>query len=101
MKKVYITHATEKYLSVAHNLATSIRAFSDIPIVIYCIDVKQKDTYMFQNIENVFTEILELNLDKPTDFPLTQTGNFYVPRHDTRSFDVLSAKVLALKHALE
>ena len=53
MKKVYITHATEKYLSVAHNLATSIRAFSDIPIVIYCIDVKQKDTYMFQNIEKL------------------------------------------------
>ena len=51
MKKVYITHATEKYLNVAHNLATSIRAFSDIPVVVYCVDVKQKDTYIFQNID--------------------------------------------------
>ena len=71
MSQVYITHATEKYLSVAHNLATSIREFSNIPIIIYCIDVKKNDTYIFQNIENVFTEILELNLDKPTDFPLS------------------------------
>ena len=53
MNKVYITHATEKYLTVAHNLASSIRAFSDIPVVVYCVDVKQKDTYIFHNIENV------------------------------------------------
>ena len=66
MKRAYITHATEKYLTVAHNLATSIRSFSDIPVVVYCVDAEQKDTYMFRNIENVFTEILELNLDKPT-----------------------------------
>ena len=42
MSQVYITHATEKYLSVAHNLATSIREFSNIPIIIYCIDVKKR-----------------------------------------------------------
>ena len=76
MKKVYITHATEKYLQVAHNLATSLRTFSDIPIVIYCIDVQLKDTYIFQNIENVYTEILTLNVDKPDNFPLSPTGNF-------------------------
>ena len=40
MKTADITHATEKYLPVAHNLATSIRAFSDIPVVVYCIDVQ-------------------------------------------------------------
>jgi hypothetical protein len=101
MKQVYITHATKKYLQVAHNLATSIREFSNIPVVVYCIDVDKKDTYIFQNIENVYTEILNLNLDGPTDFPLSPTGNFYVPRHDVRSFNVLSAKVLAMKHALE
>jgi len=101
MKRAYITHATEKYLNVAHNLATSIRAFSDIPVVVYCVDVKQKDTYIFQNIENVFTEILELNLDKPDNFPSSPTGNFYVDRHDGRNFNVLSAKILAMKHALE
>ena len=43
-KKAFITHATEKYLSVAHNLATSIRAFSDIPVIVYCIDVQKKVT---------------------------------------------------------
>ncbi len=101
MKRVFITHATEKYLSVAHNLATSIREFSDIPIVVYSIDVDKKDTYIFQSIENVYIEILNLNLDKPTEFPSSPTGNFYVNRHDSRSFNVLSAKVLAMKHALE
>jgi hypothetical protein len=101
MRRAYITHATEKYLSVAHNLATSVREFSDLPVVVYCIDVDKKDTYIFQNIQNVFVEILELNLDKPADFPTSPTGNFYVDRHDARSFNVLSAKVLAMKHALE
>ena len=101
MKKVFITHATEKYLPVAHNLVTSLRTFSEIPIVIYCVDVQLKDTYIFQNIENVYTEILTLNVDKPDNFPLSPTGNFYVDRHDARSFNVLSAKVLAMKHALE
>ena len=101
MKRVYITHATEKYLPVAHNLATSVRSFSDIPLIVYCIDVKKKDTYIFQNLENVYTEILELNVDKPTDFLDSSSGNFYVPRHDSRTFNVLAAKVLAMKHALE
>ena len=58
MKKVYITHATDKYLPVAHNLATSIRAFSDIPVVVYCVDVKQKDTYIFQNAPTYFEELM-------------------------------------------
>lgn len=101
MKRAYITHATEKYLQVAHNLAKSIREFSEIPVIIYCVDVKKKDTYIFQNIENVFTEIIELNLDKPEDFPTSPSGNFYVDRHDSRSFNVLSAKVISMKHALE
>ncbi len=101
MKRVFITHATKKYLSVAHNLAVSVREFSDIPIVVYCIDVDKKDTYLFQSIKNVYSEILNLNLDKPTEFPSSPNGNFYVDRHDSRSFNVLSAKVLAMKHALE
>jgi len=99
--KVYITHATQKYLKVAHNLAKSIREFSDIPVVVYCIDVDKKDTYIFQDIDNVYTEIFQLNLEKPDFYPLSPSGNFYVPRHDHRSFNVLSAKVLSMKHALE
>lgn len=101
MKRAYITHATGKYLQVAHNLAKSIREFSDIPVIVYCVDVEKKDTYIFQNIDNVYTEILTLGLDKPTNFPTSPNGNFYVDRWDSRSFNVLSAKVLAMKHSLE
>ena len=101
MKRAYVTHCTEKYLSVAHNLAISIREFSDFPIVVYCVDVDKKDTYIFRDIENVYTEILTLNIDKPDNFPTSPSGNFYVDRWDSRSFNVLSAKVLAMKHALE
>ena len=100
MNRVYITHATQKYLQVAHNLSKSLRSFSDIPIVIYCVDVEKKDTYIFQDIENVYIEILNIGIEKPTDFPTSPSGNFYVDRWDSRSFNVLSAKVLAMKHAL-
>lgn len=101
MERAYITHANKKYLQVAHNLVKSIREFSDISVVVYCIDVDVKDTYIFQNIPNVYTEIFQLDIEQPDFYPLAPSGNFYVPRHDARSFNILSAKVLAMKHALE
>lgn len=101
MTRAYITHATKNYLNVAHNLAKSIREFSDIPLVVYCIDVDKKDTYIFQDILDVYVEILNLNLDAPENVILTSTENFYVDRFSIKSFNVLSVKVLAMKHALE
>ena len=52
MKKAYITHVTEQYLSVAHNLATSIREFSEIPVVIYMF---QKKIHIFFKIYQMYT----------------------------------------------
>jgi len=101
MDRAYITHATKTYLQVAHNLVKSIREFSDIPIVVYCIDVDKKDTYIFQNIDHVYTEILDLGIKEPEDYIINEFGNSYVNRTNLRTYDVLSSKIDAIKHALE
>lgn len=101
MNKVYITHATKTYLQVAHNLAKSIREFSDIPVVIYCIDTDIKDTYIFKDIEDVYVEILEMGIKEPEKYNINEFGNIYVDRKNLRTYDVLSAKINAIKHALD
>lgn len=101
MSKVYITHATSKYLQVAHNLAKSIREFSDIPVVIYCIDTDRKETYLFQDIKDVYVEILEMGIKEPEDYTINENGNFYVDRKNLRTYDILSLKIKCIQHALE
>jgi hypothetical protein len=101
MNKVYITHATKTYLRVAHNLAKSIREFSELPIVIYCVDTEIKDTYIFQDIKDVFVEILILGIKEPEEYNVNESGNIYVDRKNLRTYDVLSAKINAIKHALD
>jgi hypothetical protein len=101
MNKVYITHATSRYLQVAHNMAKSIREFSEIPIVIYCIDTDKKDTYLFQDIKDVYVEILNLDIKEPEQYNINETGNFYVDRKNLRTYDILSAKIKSIQHALD
>lgn len=101
MNRVYITHATKTYLPVAHNLAKSIREFSEIPVVVYCVDTEVKDTYLFQDIEDVYVEILNLGIKEPENYNTNEFGNIYVDRKNLRTYDVLSAKIDAIKHALE
>ena len=98
MNKVYITHATKTYLRVAHNLAKSIREFSEFPIVIYCVDTEIKDTYIFQDIKDVFVEVLNLGIQEPENYNVNEAGNIYVDRKNLRTYDVLSAKINAIKH---
>lgn len=100
MNKVYITHATKTYLKVAHNLAKSIREFSDIPVVIYCIDSDIKDTYIFKDIEDVYVEILEMGIKEPEEYNVNENGNFYVDRKNLKTYDILSAKIKCIQHAL-
>jgi hypothetical protein len=52
MKKTYITHVTKDYLGVALNLAKSVRLFSEIPLLVYCIDLGEDSTSTFEEIEN-------------------------------------------------
>jgi hypothetical protein len=101
MSKVYITHCNEKYLPIAYNLVKSIREFSDIPIIVYGIDVRKSSTYIFNTIPNVYVEIINLNLDDIKNYVYGNNGNFYVDRQDPTIFMTLSSKIYAMMHALE
>ena len=47
MKKTYITHVTRDYLEVALNLAKSVNLFSDLPLIVYCINLQEEDKQKF------------------------------------------------------
>lgn len=98
--KVYITHTTKNYLSVAHNLAKSIREFSKLPIIIYGIDITEEDTTIFNDIENIEIKILTLNLDDIKEYSYSSSGNFYVNRLDLVTYNILTSKVIAMKEVL-
>ena len=103
MKKTYITHVTKDYLGVALNLAKSIRSFSDLPLVVYCIDLGEESTSNLEGIENVFVRRINLNLEESTseDYLSTNSGNFYVNRSSSRIFSILSSKTIAMEMALD
>jgi hypothetical protein len=101
VNKVYITHCNEKYLPVAYNLAKSIREFSKIPLIIYAFNVDKSKTLIFQDISNVHVEIINFELDNTENYVLTESGNFYIDRQDSKIFKILSLKVYAMKHSLE
>ena len=63
MRRTYITHVTRDYLDVALNLATSIREFSKIPLIIYCVDLKNEDKYKFSHISDVHLRNIEFDLE--------------------------------------
>jgi hypothetical protein len=102
MKKVFITHATKEYLEVAKNLAKSVRMFSDIPFLIYCVDCKPEKNF-FGEIENIDFRVITLNVDRfeqPDDYFYNTEGNFYVNRHSTKIYHILCAKTMAMENAL-
>lgn len=103
MKKTYITHVTRDYLEVALNLAKSIRSFSNLPLIVYCIDLEEESMSILEEIENVFVRPIDLDLEKSTsvDYLSTDSGNFYVNRSSSRIFSILSSKTVAMEMALE
>lgn len=103
MKRVYITHVTRDYLEVALNLAKSVSLFSDLPLLVYCIDLQEDDKQKFNEYKNV--QLRNLNLDiegvSSTDYIEDQRGNFYVNRGSSRIYKILCAKTIAMEMALE
>jgi len=99
-KRVYITHCNEKYLPVAHNLVKSIREFSSLPIIVYGFDITENNINYFNNISNVDFKIINVGLDD-VNYLTNRYGNFYVDRHDTRIFKILSLKILSMKMSLD
>lgn len=102
-KRSYITHVTKDYLQVALNLAKSITHFSEIPLIVYCIDLDGDENY-FKEIPNVYVRNIEMDLGKnegDQDYIFSGSGNFYVNRHSHRIYKILCAKTIAMEMALE
>jgi hypothetical protein len=102
-KKTYITHVTRDYLEVALNLAKSIRLFSDLPLIVYCINLQEEDKQRFNEYENVQLRNIELDISERTseDYTSVDSGNFYVNRYSARIYNILCAKTIAMEMALE
>ena len=93
MKKTYITHVTRDYLEVALNLAKSVSLFSDLPLLVYCINLQEEDKQRFNEYENIQLRNIDLDISERTseDYTSVDSGNFYVNRY--RLFRVLESYV--------
>ncbi len=66
MKRVYITHITPNYIDLAINLTRSIRNFSDIPVLIYCInpDSIENMRRTYSHIDGLDFRKISLNIEE-------------------------------------
>jgi hypothetical protein len=104
MKRVYITHITLNYIDLAINLVRSVRNFSDVPFLIYCInpdDIEaMRETY--SHIEDLHFRSIEIDLEDEEDrlipVAIDPMGE---SRKSNRFFKIISAKTIAIERALE
>lgn len=102
-RKTYITHVTRDYLEVALNLSKSIKLFSDLPLIVYCINLQEEDKQRFNEYDNVQLRNIDLDISERTseDYTSVDSGNFYVNRYSARIYSILCAKTIAMEMALE
>lgn len=102
-RKTYITHVTRDYLEVALNLAKSVSLFSDLPLLVYCINLQEEDKQKFDEYKNVQLRNIDLDISERTseDYTSVDSGNFYVNRYSERIYNILCAKTIAMEMALE
>ncbi len=103
MKRAFITHVTENYLEIARNLALSVRAFSEIPLIVYIINPTQNHESFFNDLENILIREIDLELDEIShaDYTFNSDGNFYVNRESTRIYRIACAKIIAMQLSIE
>jgi hypothetical protein len=101
--KTYITHVTRDYLEVALNLSKSIKLFSDLQLIVYCINLQEEDKQRFNEYDNVQLRNIDLDISERTseDYTSVDSGNFYVNRYSARIYSILCAKTIAMEMALE
>lgn len=98
--RAYITHTTENYEDVAINLVNSIRAFSDIPVLVFTIDYDASERLSsIAECHRVDVGLPQLNSD---DFHNMEPGdNPYVKRESFRTYMALSSKIDAMIRACD
>jgi hypothetical protein len=105
MKRVYITHITPNYIDLAINLTRSIRNFSDIPVLIYCInpDSIENMRRTYSHIDGLDFRKISLNIEE-NDYYLDNSADldkYGENRKSARFIKIISAKVIAMEMALE
>lgn len=101
-KRAYITHVTSDYLAVARNLARSLQAFSELPLIIFVLNLDEEKRIFFDGLPNVLLRNIDLELEDSSseDYVFNSSGNFYVSRKSDRIYKILCAKTIALEMAL-
>jgi len=62
-KRAYITHVTEDYLVIARNLAKSLQSFSELPFLIFVINLNKEKSNFFDGLENVKLRNIDLEIE--------------------------------------
>ena len=98
--RAYITHTTENYEDVAINLVNSIRAFSDIPVLVFTIDYDASER--LSSIAECHRVDVGLPALNAGDFHNMEPGdNPYVKRESFRTYMALSSKIDAMIRACD
>ena len=79
-KRAYITHVTSDYLAVARNLARSLQAFSELPLIIFVLNLDEEKRIFFDGLPNVLLRNIDLELEDSSseDYVFNSSGNFLI-----------------------
>lgn len=97
-KNAYVLYANENYFEMVTACAKSIRAFSDLPIIIYLLNC-----YLIVPVSNSITKSWECNIDDDEETQMyvkEADGNFYVNRGSIRIFKLIKERPKIIKDAL-
>jgi len=101
-KKCYITHTDKNYIPVAENLVKSLSKFSNLKVLVYCVNCNEDDIKPLLTYPNAMVRMLSIpGLIESHNLQYEEGGNFYVERANKRTYQILSAKVNAMECALE
>lgn len=101
-RKCYVTHTDKNYVSVAENLIRSLAQFSDMKILVYCVNCTEDEISPLLKYSNAIVRNLEIpDLIESQNIQYEEDRNFYVERSNRRTYQILSAKVRAMECALE
>lgn len=97
-KNAYVLYANENYFDIVSACAESIRAFSDLPILVYLLNCDLKVL-----IPNTLTINWQCDIDDEENTEMyvqKENGNFYVNRASVRIFKLIKERPKIIKHAL-
>jgi hypothetical protein len=100
-KRCFITHTDKNYIPVAINLVKSLSIFSEIRIIVYCVNCTSEETQPLLEFKNAIVRDIRIeDLIESHNINFGDNGNFYVERANKRTYQILCAKVKAMQSSL-